>query len=193
MGYKPQVWLLFSGGIDSTALIDFFLRQKCSIQPIYVDYGHPSKQKELKAVKQITTYYSLSYSIIKISGLGKINKGEVLGRNAAFICLALMQQKKIQSGLISLGIHGGSLYPDSSMRFTIDMQRTIDLYSDGKIKISCPFIEWQKEDIIDYSLAKKVPLDLTYSCELGLRQPCGKCNSCKDLIKIIPNAKFGKK
>ncbi len=29
-----------------------------------------------------------------------------------------------------------------------------------------------------------VPVELTYSCEMGKDQPCGKCLSCKDLEKL---------
>lgn len=39
-----------------------------------------------------------------------------------------------------------------------------------------------KIEVWEYAKSKRVPINLTYSCELGLKQPCGKCPSCKDLI-----------
>jgi 7-cyano-7-deazaguanine synthase len=191
--YKPPVYLLFSGGIDSTALIYFFKSQKYPLYLYYINYDHPSKHNELKAVKVISKHFGLKHQEIKIKGLGKIAKGEIMGRNAAFTFLALMKEKKITSGLISMAIHKGSLYNDSTRSFMKLMQEILDLYTDGKMKFSCPFIDWFKEDILTYSHKKKLPLHLTYSCELGLVQPCGKCNSCNDLVKLLPNGFFSKK
>jgi 7-cyano-7-deazaguanine synthase len=193
MQYKPTVYVLFSGGIDSTALIHFFYKQKYIVQPIYIDYGQKSKSNELRSVKKITQHFGIKYKVVKIQGLGKISKGEIIGRNALFVCLALMIQKKVSTGLIALGIHDGALYPDSTMSFVNYMQNILDLYTDGKVKLACPFIGWFKEDILLYCKSKKIPMEITYSCELGLNQPCGKCQSCKDLIKFLPNGQFSKK
>jgi len=193
--YKPPVYLLFSGGIDSTALIHFFLSQKYPIYLYHIDYGQLSKRNELNSIRRISKYFGLQFETIHIKGLGKMGGGEILGRNAAFICLALMKQKKITSGLLAMAIHNGSLYVDSTKIFMKLMQSILDLYTDGKIKFSCPFIDWYKEDIVLYCKKKKIPIYLTYSCELGLKQPCGKCNSCNDLLKLklSTNGIFGKK
>ena len=64
------------------------------------------------------------------------------------------------------------------------MQSIFDIYKNGLIKIDAPFLTFYKSQIYDYCIKEKVPLNLTYSCELGLKQPCGKCLSCKDLEKI---------
>jgi 7-cyano-7-deazaguanine synthase len=61
------------------------------------------------------------------------------------------------------------------------MQKTFDLYTDGMVNISTPFIDWKKNEIYNYTKKNKIPVHLTYSCELGEKQPCGKCKSCKDL------------
>jgi 7-cyano-7-deazaguanine synthase len=61
------------------------------------------------------------------------------------------------------------------------MQSSFDLYTDGCIRIGVPFIKWNKRMIWDYCKTKKIPLEITYSCELGQDQPCGQCLSCKDL------------
>src|SRR4051812_23661197 len=125
--YKSPVYVLFSGGIDSTALIYFFLKQKYPVHPIYIDFGQKSIVKELSAVRKLSKHFGLRYKKIKIVGLGKIPKGELICRNAMFVCLGLMIKKKITTGLIAMGIHNGAMYPDSTKIFMETMQNILDI------------------------------------------------------------------
>ena len=73
----------------------------------------------------------------------------------------------------------------------IEKQKVIDYLSitpcpkcGGKITLSAPFVDWTKKQIFDYCRLEKIPLELTYSCELGKNQPCGECSSCKELTAL---------
>ena len=102
------------------------------------------------------------------------------GRNAFFLHAALMAFK-YTTGIIAIGVHSDTPYYDCSEQFIRDMQLSFDLYTDGRVGIGAPFLHWNKRDIWEYCHSKKVPIQLTYSCELGRDQPCGQCLSCKDL------------
>ena len=54
----------------------------------------------------------------------------------------------------------------------------------GRVRVDAPFVRQSKVDLAIYCLLNRLPRELTYSCELGLDQPCGKCNSCKDLLVL---------
>jgi len=92
------------------------------------------------------------------------------------------------SGVIALGIHAGTPYPDCSDRFVIAMQALLDVYSSGTLRLDAPFVLWQKRDVWSYARELGVPLELTYSCELGLEQPCGRCESCEDVSMLNARA-----
>lgn len=175
-----SVLLLLSGGIDSTACLNFFREQGREVRALFIEYGQPAASKEEEAATAISLHYDTPLTILRCRGLGRIGKGFVLGRNAFFAHAALMTFDN-HAGLIAMGIHAGTTYADCTEHFLTIIQSSLDLYADGRIVISAPFIRWDKRMIWDYCRAANVPLQLTYSCELGKDQPCGKCLSCKDL------------
>lgn len=178
-----NVVVLLSGGIDSTACLDFYLEQSFNATCLFIDYGQPSRLNEYKAVKRICSYYKTSYQKISVKGNSPISKGYSRGRNLFLISIGFLNTK-IKSGFIATGIHSATNYPDCSEGFISSCQDAIDIYEGGKIILGTPFLKWTKNDVWQYCLEKEVPIHLTYSCENGLRQPCGKCLSCKDLKRL---------
>ena len=85
------------------------------------------------------------------------------------------------TGVIAIGIHAGTAYYDCSRSFILKAGRLVEEYTDGAITVAAPFVDWTKREIWDYCSVKEVPVNLTYSCEVGGEQPCGSCLSCKDL------------
>ncbi len=180
---KKHVLVLSSGGIDSTACIRFFKKMKFDVEAIFFDYGQPSRKNELKAVRAISNYYKIPLRAISIRTDMKFSNGLIQGRNAALYFLGLMHFRG-NNGIIAAGIHAGTPYYDCSSTFLENIQGFFDGYTNGTIKPAAPFLTFSKKDIWDYCKTEKVPLSLTYSCERGLKQPCGKCDTCKDILYI---------
>lgn len=175
--------ILASGGIDSTACINFYKKLEFEIELLFIDYGQLSRKKEYLAIVSIANYYNVPINKIKISPNKQYNDGFILGRNAVLYFLALNNFKRTD-GLIVTGVHAGTGYYDCSEEFSNQMQIIFDCYSNNTIKISTPFITFNKLDIKNYCQLESVPLHLTYSCELGKKQPCGICGTCKELISL---------
>jgi 7-cyano-7-deazaguanine synthase len=175
--------VLLSGGIDSSACLVFYLAQGFSVSALFVDYGQVSKGREESAVSAICARYGIPFAKITTKGFREWAGGLVPGRNAFLLYVALMAFPR-SSGVISIGIHAGTQYCDCSKGFLEQIQTTFDLYTDGRIAIGAPFLDWSKSEILSYCRRLGVPVELTYSCELGEDQPCGKCLSCKDLEKL---------
>ena len=176
--------VLLSGGIDSSACIDFYKRQKFKVSGLHINYGQSASAPESTASTAIAQYYNIPLKQLIISGSRKKEASEVLGRNAFFIFTALTELE-INAGIIVLGIHSGTPYFDCSPIFISKIQEIIDGQLSGSIKISTPFIKWSKQDIWYYCKKYHVPIELTYSCERGGIQPCGTCMSCKDLEALL--------
>ena len=179
--------VLISGGIDSTACADFYLSQGFSVRALFVQYGQLAVQKEGEASQQVCDHYRVPLTVVSCEGLMEKTGGVIRGRNAFLLFTALMEFNA-QSGVIAAGIHAGTSYTDCSKRFLASIQVIFDDYTDGRIRVCAPFLDWSKQDIWEYCIDRRVPLDLTYSCELGKNQPCSECLSCRDLesLRALP-------
>lgn len=175
--------VLTSGGIDSTACVAFYTENVSEVHGIYVDYGQPANHHEEVAAEAIADFYRIPLHVVRCAGLRDDIPGLTRGRNLLLLTTGLMAFPEA-SGVIALGIHSGTSYADCGADFVSHGQDLFDLYTQGAIQIGAPFVEWTKADIWAFCKLKDVPLHLTYSCELGLPQPCGRCRSCKDLESL---------
>jgi 7-cyano-7-deazaguanine synthase len=172
--------ILLSGGIDSTALLHLYKKSNVDISALFFNYGQPAAQKEKKAASAVSQHYGVHLDVINYSGVKEFNEGLILGRNAFLLHGALMQFSS-NFGVIAMGIHSGTDYYDCSEDFYLKVRQLFEAYTDGCISFDAPFLKWTKGDIWHYCKLENVPVSLTYSCERGDVQPCGLCNTCKDL------------
>lgn len=175
--------MLLSGGIDSTACVHYYTSKGFSVSGIFVDYGQVSAASECKAVDAVSLHYGIHVEKIKVDASKKWEGGLVTGRNAFLLFTALMNFKH-KSGLISIGIHSGTEYWDCSESFVKLMRNCFEEYTNGCIAIDVPLLRWRKDEVWSFCKQERIPLSKTYSCELGRKQPCGECLSCKDLESL---------
>jgi len=174
------VWVLLSGGIDSSACVAFYIEQGFSVHGVFVDYGQAAAQREASAAEAIARHYRIPLARLVWSGLREKNAGLIYGRNA-FLLVATLMELPDDTGTLALGVHSGTEYLDCTPVFVRKMQSVLDTYTQGRVQIGTPFLKWTKLDIWTYCKSRGVPVELTYSCERGVDQPCGKCLSCLDL------------
>lgn len=171
--------ILLSGGIDSTACVNFYKEIGVGLCGLFIDYGQPAAKFEAVAAKAVAEYYSINLLLSKWKGPRKKQSGFIQGRNGFLITAALMECPPNVSN-IAIGIHKGTDYKDCSKEFVNKMQDIVNVYDLGNMVLSAPFIELTKGEILSYCLNQNVPIELTYSCEVGRKEPCGECLSCKD-------------
>jgi 7-cyano-7-deazaguanine synthase len=171
--------------MDSMALVFYYQAKGAPVEGLFVDYGQLSARREEKAAHAVAEYFKIPLSVARIRGLSPriSEKGFIQGRNMGLALIGLMNSK-ITTGTIALGIHSGSYHCDCTPEFVKLAQDVFNMYTQGQIRVGAPFVTWDKVDIAIYCFKKRLPRWLTYSCELGLRQPCGKCDSCKALVRL---------
>lgn len=177
---RHKVYICCSGGIDSSALIGYYLEQGFEIKALRFNYGHLAYKEEKKALDAICRHFNVQTRHARL--LPAISKtiaanGELVGRNALLILSALAFLQN-DSSLISLGLHADSPYYDCSPAFVDHMQNVLDGYFGGTVLLDIPFLRFRKPDIIVWCQKNNIPLDLTYSCQKGSMPPCGICSSC---------------
>jgi len=184
---KTQSLILTSGGLDSTACIAHYLGNGSEVECLFIEYGQASLREERSAITRISEFYGLNIQIVPISALPRWKTGEIPGRNALLITLALMTFRW-QSGLISIGIHSGTNYADCSSEFMTSMQAVADTYYSGRVQIDAPFLNWTKAEVFHFAKLSNCPVEMTYSCEAGGVSPCRKCESCLDREVLYASA-----
>jgi 7-cyano-7-deazaguanine synthase len=172
--------VLVSGGIDSASCLAYYLGKRLDVAGIFVDYGQLSAPRERRAARLITGHFHVPLKTLKVRGASTKREGLIVHRNA-FLLLTAALELGDRAGQIVIGIHSGTKYRDCSPAFVRKTQELIDICTGGRVQISAPFLNWRKGDVWTYAIEKKVPLALTYSCERGVVQPCGSCDSCRDL------------
>ena len=123
---KNGTVILFSGGIDSTVCLKLLIDQNISLQALFIDYGQASSNREAAAVERLANYYDILLERIRIKADKNFSNGLIRGRNAFLVMSALMYSK-YESGTITLGIHKGTGYKDSSSRCLRVLQKMINL------------------------------------------------------------------
>jgi 7-cyano-7-deazaguanine synthase len=175
----PVHTILLSGGVDSACLLALCAeRRQHPVEALFVDYGQAAARPERNAAIAVAGAFDAELRRAQVD-IGQIVEGEIPGRNALLVHLALATAGRAPA-TIMLGIHAGTPYVDCSPAFVDAMQRSLDVHRDGTLQLVAPFVAWSKSEVYAYARAMSVPLELTYSCEAGQVPPCGACPSCRD-------------
>lgn len=195
--------VLLSGGLDSSTALYIARRQGYKVNCLIFDYGQRHK-KEILAAVRLAKKTNSPYKIIRFelpwggsSLLDKqidIPKGRSLkemhsripstyvpARNTLFIAFGISYAEA--SGAIRIFIGANSLdysgYPDCRPDYFKAYERLIALGTKkSSIKIEAPLLKKTKAEIVKIGTSLGVPYELTWSCYMGGRKPCGECDSC---------------
>jgi len=182
---ESQALVCCGGGIDSTALLHYYLARGFTVFGVHFDYGQPACRGERRAVEAVARFYGIPFKGERLRpSINPTPTGEYKGRNTLFILSALSDQG-VRNGLISLGVHANAPYYDCTPAFLRQMQDMLDGYYGGAMVVDAPFSEFSKEDIVAYCRDNEVPLHLTYSCERSSVRPCNSCLSCLDRNALL--------
>ena len=174
---KSEAMVLASGGLDSATVLALLISLDIRPTSLFIDYQQSAASAEESAITSICQTMGVPLRIVRHKGT-RFGAGEIRGRNAFLLHAGLLEFPPT-SGVIVMGIHGGTGYVDCSPDFIELMQRSFDLQTGGSIAIVTPFLTWSKGDIWRLAVDLGVPIEQTYSCEAD-NQPCGSCKSCID-------------
>jgi len=195
--------VLLSGGLDSATTLFYVKKRGCKAYCLIFDYGQRHK-KEIGSAKKIAKKAKCEYKVIKIKlpwkgsalldkniFIPKLTKAKVPvtyvpARNTIFLSFALSFAEAIGSKDIFIGANAVDFsgYPDCRSGYYKIFNRLSKLATkvgleNKPIKISTPLINRSKKEIILLAKKLKVPLELTWSCYRGGKNPCGGCDSCR--------------
>jgi 7-cyano-7-deazaguanine synthase len=171
--------VLASGGIDSTLCMHLLREDGISFRALHIDFGQPASALEWAAVQRVMKRLDAASSQVQVRSATQFEPGEVRGRNAAFVFLALMHLRPTER-LVCLGIHAGTPFFDCSRAFFDATAKLVAEHTDSKVALIAPLRDHTKPEIVAFARSLDIPLEETYSCQRGIPSGCGECHSCKD-------------
>ena len=195
------VGLLYSGGLDSSILLDDLLRQGRYVQPIYVRSGLFWETEELRAadsflhaiaceqlrelvVVQLPTgdLYGDHWSTTGVGVPDANTPDEAVylpGRNPLLLLKARMWCQLNGIGTLAIGCLGNNPFADATEEFFAAFGAVLDGATGRKVKLARPLSELTKAEVMQRG--RLLPLEKTFSCirpHDGLH--CGRCNKCAE-------------
>ena len=195
--------ICLSGGIDSfvaaVMIKDVQSLEDCN--GVFFDYGQKTVDKEYHMALEQARYLGLD-NVERIKLPFDFGKGNVLTgkdgeqvssyvpfRNGIFISLVVSSALKKKKDAIVVGFHlqDEEGFPDCSSGFVWAMQNAIELGTpkNDNIALLAPLLKYRKKEVVQLGLKLQVPFELTYSCYVDNKKPCGKCLSCKQRAEVF--------
>lgn len=213
---QPKAIVLLSGGLDSATAAAQAIADGYAPLAISFRYGQ-RHDREIEAARKISAHLGIKdHYVMEVnlaqwggSSLTDVNESlpqdgvqsEVIpstyvpGRNTVFIAIALSLAEAKESEAIYLGINAVdySGYPDCRPEYLETFQQLAHLSSKAGLegrapRLIAPLVMDSKVAIVHRALALGVPIEETWSCYDGGKEPCGRCDSCRIRDKALIDA-----
>ena len=195
-------WILYGGGLDSTALA-VSIDKPFSL--MHIDYGQKAADKEYESAESLVARYplmilhtlnadlSFSNSAIMSGGIATDRHANRLElRNPFLFMLAasyIASTDFDNQHQILLGFHKehDRVFPDACEDWIAHMNDMLSLATDCNIKVTAPFAKIERLDIakIGYRYDPEF-FDIAYTCYEA--EECGRCKHCLEkraMLKLI--------
>ena len=218
MNNSKKAVVLFSGGLDSTTVLVYAMKQGYDVYPLTFSYGQ-RHAIEIKQSERTLEKYGLtprqtvfSIDLTPFVNCSLINKNlevpefaenripstYVPSRNIIFLSIASGMAETLGAEKIFIGVNSVdySGYPDCRPEFVDAFNKTIAVGTkqgvESGIKVEAPILNMSKKEIIELGMSLGVDYSLTHSCYNptpdGLS--CGVCDSCRLRLEGFRQAGF---
>jgi len=196
-----KVLVVYSGGLDSTALLYKCISEFDEIEAINFNYGSKHNSSERKAAEKICEMAGIKLTKVELPFINELFKSDLLQsggdipeghyeaenmkstvvpfRNGIMLSIAAGYGESIGASMIAIANHGGDhhIYKDCRLSFIDSMRDATVKGTDNEIGIYSPFVNINKAEVVTEGLKYGAPLELTWSCYKGGEVQCGRCST----------------
>jgi 7-cyano-7-deazaguanine synthase len=207
--------VLLSGGLDSTTLLYWVVKEGRKPYVLSFDYGQRHK-KELEFAKRTCEKLKAEHKIIDLTSVHELLQGSALtsesvsvpeehythetqkativpNRNAIMLNIAVGYAVSIGADRVFYAAHHNdrAIYPDCREEYIQSQNETAKLANEmPELEIVAPFVQKTKADIVKIAGELGVPFEDTWSCYKGEEKACGVCGTCRERIEAFELSEF---
>ena len=203
---------IYSGGLDSTVLLQHLLAMGDEVLALSIDYGQRHRV-ELEHARRITGKLGVEWQLADLRGILHLIDGSSLtnasiavphghyaaenmkttvvpNRNMIMLAVAGGWAISRHADRLAYGAHSGdhTIYPDCRPEFAAAVGTALSLADWHRVELVTPFIGWTKEEIVRRGAQLKVDFAATWSCYEGGQLHCGKCGTCYERREAFQRA-----
>lgn len=216
---KKRSIVLLSGGLDSVVNFAIAY-EKTDVELILTfAYGQKALEKEIKSARMISQKYNVLHHIIPLSFLSEMKNGLTTGkipvfdeskldnkeysfktakavwvpnRNGIFLSIAAAYADNYLFDEIITGFNKeeGKTFPDNSEEFIETVNRSFKLSTMYHPVVKSYTANKSKIEIVKMGIKHKAPFEYVWSCYYGNKRMCGKCESCRRLMRALEANNF---
>ncbi len=202
--------VIMSGGLDSTTLLYWAIREGYEPRVLSFYYGQRHK-KELVYAQKTCRRLGVNHKIVDIGDVQELLAGSSLtsgdvkvpeehyshesqkmtivpNRNAIMLNIAMGYAVSLGVDKVFYAAHFNdrAIYPDCRFEFVESLNQTVRLANDNPdLEVLAPFVDKTKAEIIKIGSELKVPFEDTWSCYKGNADACGVCGTCRERIEAF--------
>ena len=196
--------LLASGGLDSTTLAYWLVKQKISFKPVFIDYGQHCALTELSTLRQVLpTHLKEEVEVIDISSVYRCSQSLLIKEPNLWedevdykdMYLPYRSLLLLTTGAaFAQSINCTTVYAafinsnhaqeiDCSSQFFNSLETIFEGY--GGVRILMPFRDKTKHEVALIGIELHAPIGLSFSCQASSDVPCGACPNCVDRLEAF--------
>jgi len=196
--------LLASGGLDSTTLAYWLVKEGIQFVPLFIDYGQHCANTELESLKSVLPKsHADKIEIIDIKSIYKYSQSRFIQpgdlwsevitaddlyipyRNVLILTVAASFAQTLgYSNVYSAFINSNHAKEiDCSNEFFDRMESILKEF--GAVKINMPFRNYSKYEVAKIGISLGAPIGATFSCQASPVVPCGACPNCVDRLDAL--------
>lgn len=195
---------IVSGGMDSVTMAHLLKEQGYELTILSFSYGQ-RHVKELEFAARCAHRLGATFNLVDLSSVGALLTGSALtdptiavpdghyeapnmritvvpNRNAIMLSIAYGVAVAQGADEVATAVHSGDhhIYPDCRPKFiaAFDAMQRLAVEGFGDIRLSTPFVNMTKAEIVVLGSLLGVPFVDTWSCYKGGDEHCGKCGTC---------------
>lgn len=211
MSKAKTAYVLYSGGLDSTSLLNMVKGMDYEeVVAVIIDYGQRHR-KEIECAREYCMYKDIQWMDISIpyrimcadehfknvehktyKDIDDVPSTWIPNRNNLFVnILACIALRKKEHADIYIGTHkGDNMYPDTTVEWLNSLRTNLTIATGCLVQLYAPFWDCTKEELLRRGGLTLEEVNMTYSCYEGGDEHCHECATCRERDDAIKNV-FG--